>query len=72
MQLMPNTAAGLSVKISLIRREYFGGCKYLRQMLDRYNGNLALALPLITPDREMSINEEESPLKKHGNMSEKS
>ena len=45
MQLMPSTAAGLGVKnIFDPRREYFWRLQIFRQMLDRYNGNLELAL----------------------------
>jgi soluble lytic murein transglycosylase-like protein len=45
MQLMPETARGLGVKnIFDVRENIFGGSKYLRQMLDRYDGDVSLAL----------------------------
>ncbi len=45
MQLMPDTAAGLGVENPFDARQNMdGGAKYLRQMLDRYGGNLLLGL----------------------------
>ncbi|MBM7647532.1 soluble lytic murein transglycosylase-like protein [Bacillus ectoiniformans] len=45
MQLMPATARGLGVKNSLDpEQNVFGGTKYLRQMLDQFDGNIRLAL----------------------------
>ncbi|MBW2084771.1 MAG: lytic transglycosylase domain-containing protein [Deltaproteobacteria bacterium] len=45
MQLMPTTAAELKVKDSYnIQENIFGGSRYLRRLLDRYKGNLKLAL----------------------------
>ena len=45
MQLMPGTAAGLGVTDAFDPyQNIMGGAKYLRQMLDKHNGDLRLAL----------------------------
>jgi soluble lytic murein transglycosylase-like protein len=45
MQLMPTTAALMGVSDPLDpRQNVFGGVKYLSQLLDRFGGNVALAL----------------------------
>ena len=44
MQLMPGTAEGLGVDPSDLRGNLEGGAKYLRQMLDKYDGDVEKAL----------------------------
>lgn len=45
MQLMPSTAKDLGVSNSFSAEQNIkGGAKYLRQLLDRYNGNLTKAI----------------------------
>nr|WP_250811977.1 lytic transglycosylase domain-containing protein [Neorhizobium tomejilense] len=43
-QLMPGTAAGLGVDENNIEENLRGGARYYRQQLDRYGGNVSLAL----------------------------
>ncbi len=44
MQLMPDTAEGLGVDPSDLRGNLEGGAKYIRQMLDKYDGDVEKAL----------------------------
>lgn len=45
MQLMPKTARALGVKDSFdVRQNVFGGAKYLRELLDRFDGDTEKAL----------------------------
>ncbi len=44
MQLMPETAAGLGVDPYDERQNIYGGAKYIRQLLDKFDGNLTKAI----------------------------
>lgn len=45
MQLMPRTARALGVRNSFdARQNIFGGAKYLRQLLNQFDGNINLSL----------------------------
>lgn len=44
MQLMPSTAAGLGVNPYDPEQNIYGGAQYLRQQLDRFEGNIPKAL----------------------------
>jgi soluble lytic murein transglycosylase-like protein len=44
MQIMPATALGLGVDRYDLHQNIEGGAAYLRLMLDRYSGNLTMAL----------------------------
>ena len=45
MQLMPETAAGLGVKDAYDpQQNIMGGARYLRSLLDRFDGNISKAL----------------------------
>jgi len=45
MQLMPRTAKGLGVKDAFnVEESVFGGTKYIKSLLDRFHGNVDVAL----------------------------
>ena len=54
LQLMPRTAKALGVKDAFdVRQNVFGGAKYVRELLDRFNGDqeLVLAAYNLGPER---------------------
>lgn len=44
MQLMPDTARAIGVNPWVLEENIRGGCLYLKQLLERYQGNIPLAL----------------------------
>jgi len=53
MQLMPKTAVEMNVRNTFSPNENIdGGVKYLRYLIDRYEGISRLRLPLTTPEKQ--------------------